>query len=176
MGPPPLPSSPVGHASPPPVAAPAGPYSTSAPVYFYPERGQAEERQDRDRYECYRWAVRESGTDPGMTTVRQPLMPSAIPGERLRDGSGVVTGALTGAVIGAAVSSPRQIGANAVIGAIFGAALGGAAQESRAQAIESSQARRQQAAAAVAESARIPQDNFRRAMSACMQGRGYRIG
>ena len=26
-------------------------------MYFYPERGQPGAQQDRDRYECYRWAV-----------------------------------------------------------------------------------------------------------------------
>ncbi|HSB98440.1 MAG TPA: hypothetical protein VLE45_00910, partial [Burkholderiaceae bacterium] len=46
---------------PPPVPAPA------QTVYFYPELQQDEVKQDRDRYECYRWAVRESGVDPGMT-------------------------------------------------------------------------------------------------------------
>ncbi len=145
-------------------------------MFFYPERGQAEAKQDRDRYECYRWAVRESGVDPGMTTLYQPVAPPMVSGERLRDGSGVAAGAVTGAVLGAAVSSHRQAGANAVIGAIFGAVLGASAQESRAQAVESVQARRQQSAAAAAEAAHAPYDNFRRAMSACMQGRGYRIG
>ena len=144
-------------------------------MYFYPERGQPEARQDRDRYECYRWAVRESGTDPGMTALRQPAPEPMVSGQPLRDGSGVAAGAVAGAVIGAAVSAPRQAGANAVIGAIFGAALGASAQESRAQAIESAQARRQQSAAAAAEAARLPLDNFRRAMSTCMQGRGYRV-
>ncbi len=145
------------------------------PLYFYPERTQTEARQDRDRYECYRWAVRESGTDPGMTTLSHPLPAPIHSGERLRDGSGVAAGAVTGAVIGAALSSHRQAGTNAVIGAIFGAALGASAQESRAQAIESVQARRQQSAAAAATAAQLPLDNFRRAMSACMQGRGYRV-
>lgn len=159
-----------------PVAKPAM-LPPNAPIFFYPEKGQSEDRQDRDRYECYRWAVRESGFDPGMTAVRQPMpVPPAVPGEVLRDGSGVVGGAATGAILGAAVSSPRQAGTNAVIGAIFGAALGAAAQEQRAQAIEAAQARREQRAVAAAEAAQAPLNNFRRAMSACMQGRGYRIG
>lgn len=150
--------------------------TSTAPVYFYPERAQSEQQQDRDRYECYRWAVRESGFDPGMTTVRRPLPPPRpVSGEALRDGSGVLAGAATGAVLGAAVSSPRQAGVNAVIGAIFGAALGASAQESRAQAIEQSQSRRQQAAGVAEQAARVPLDDFRRAMSACMQGRGYRV-
>jgi hypothetical protein len=56
-----------------------------------------------------------------------------------------------------------------VLGAIFGSLIGAAAQENRVQAAEAAQARRlayQQA----------PMDNFRRAMGACMSGRGYRVG
>jgi hypothetical protein len=140
-------------------------------MYFYPERGQSEAAQDRDRYECYRWAVRESGVDPGMTPVRQaaaPLPPARNP----RDGVDVVGGAVTGAVVGAAMSSPRHAGPNAAIGAVFGALLGAAAQESRAQAVENAQARRE----AVWDTQQQAMNNFRRAMGACMQGRGYRIG
>ena len=63
-----------------------------------------------------------------------------------------------------------------MIGAIFGAVLGVAAQESRAQSVEQMQYRQQQAVAAANAAARAPTDNFRRAMSACMSGRGYRVG
>jgi uncharacterized membrane protein len=87
----------------------------------------------------------------------------------VRDGSEVVAGAATGAIVGAAVSPPWHSGESAVIGAIFGAALGAAAQESRAQAAEAAHERRMQAA-------EVPLDGFRRAMAACMEGRGYRIG
>lgn len=157
----------------PPVHAPSGPQDL--PMYFYPERNQAEAQQDRDRFECYRWAVRETGVDPGMTTVRQPMM-ELQPIQPLRDGTPVLQGATQGALLGALVSSPRQSGANAVIGAIFGAVLGAAAQESRAQYIERAQSRQQQAVAAANAASRVPTDNFRRAMSACMAGRGYRVG
>ncbi len=174
-----------------PVHAPAGPQGGvqgaqptgpqgGVPMYFYPERHQTDAQQDRDRFECYRWAVRETGVDPGMTAVRQPVTMELQPIQPLRDGSAVLHSATQGALLGALVSSPRQSGANAVIGALFGAVLGVAAQESRAQAVEQMQYRQQQAlaaanAAAVA-AARAPTDNFRRAMSACMSGRGYRVG
>ena len=187
---PPLPPPPVH--SPPPrvVVAPAPAHlppvavlapqpnpvaGATTPMYFYPERGQAESQQDRDRYECYRWAVNETGADPGMTTLRQSYAELQVT-PPLRDGSGVVAGAATGALLGAVVSGPRQAGGNAVIGAIFGAVLGASAQESRAQFIENQQARRQQAAVAANAAARAPVEYFRRAMSACMSGRGYRVG
>ena len=151
--------------SPAQAAAPAAP-----PMYFYPERGQSDALQDRDRYECYRLAVRDSGVDPGMTPVSRPWSPP--PPEARRDGADVVGGAATGAILGAAVSSPRQAGPNAVIGAVFGALLGAAAQESRVQASEAAQARHE---AAMARS-QVPLNNFRRAMGACMASRGYTVG
>ena len=46
------------------------------------------------------------------------------------------------------------------------------AQESRAQATEAAYARRAESA----ERSRAPLDDFRRAMGACMQSRGYRVG
>ena len=149
---------------------PPPPAAVTQSMYFYPERGQAEATQDRDRYECYRLAVRDSGVDPGMTPVSRAWYPA--PPVARRDGAEVVGGAATGAIIGAAVSSPRHAGQNAVIGAVFGAVLGAVAQESRAQAAEAAQARHD----AAAQRARWPQDNFRRAMSACMQSRGYTVG
>jgi hypothetical protein len=146
------------------------------PMYFYPERQQSNEAQDRDRFECYRWASRESGVDPGMTPVRKDPQQRVVSTQAdPRDGAPIVVGAMTGAALGA-MSSPHHPGDNAVIGAIFGAALGAIAQESRAQAIEQSQARRQQADQAAAQASAAPFDNFRRAMSACMSGRGYRVG
>jgi hypothetical protein len=33
-------------------------------LYVYPSRGQSEQQQSDDRYECHRWAVRETGFDP----------------------------------------------------------------------------------------------------------------
>jgi hypothetical protein len=148
----------------------APPAPALPPMFFYPERGQSESHQDRDRYECYRLAVRDSGVDPGMTPVSRAWTPPPPPVRR--DGAEVVGGAATGAILGAAVSSPRQAGNNAVIGAVFGAVLGAVAQESRAQAAEAAQARQ----AAAAERARQPLDDFRRAMGACMQSRGYTVG
>ena len=152
---------------PPPILAPA-------PMYFYPERGQDTALQDRDRYECYRWAVGQSGFDPGMTPVNMP--PQAPQVNAPRDGSAIAAGAVTGAMIGSVTSSRRHSGDAAVIGAIFGAALGAIAQESRAQAAEQASAAREQQNQAARQAALAPLDGFRRAMSACMQGRAYGVG
>ena len=152
--------------TPPPPAA-------TAPLYFYPELNQSEARQDRDRYECYRWAVRETGSDPGMTGLRGTpgvagYGPSAPPPPQ---GADVAAGAATGAVIGAIASSPRHAAGGAVLGAIFGAAVGAATNEARQRYYDDAQARDAEAAAR----SRAPLDDFRRAMSACMSGRGYNV-
>ncbi len=159
-----------------PPSTTAAPLTTQAPMYFYPQRQQDAALQERDRYDCYRWAVDRSGFDPGMTPLVVPTAqaPRPVP----RDGAEVAAGALTGAVVGAAVSSPRRGGGGSatVIGALFGAALGAIAQESRAQAIEQSQAARSQADQAAQQRAMAPLADFRRAMGACMTGRGYSVG
>lgn len=161
--------------APPPARVPTpAPVQAPAPMYFYPERGQDEARQDRDRYECYRWSVGQSGFDPGMTPVSLPP-PTAQPVPP-RDGADVAAGAVTGAVIGSVTSSRRHSGEAAVIGAIFGAALGAIAQESRAQAVEQANAAREQSNQAARQAALAPLDGFRRAMGTCMSGRGYRVG
>ena len=152
-----------------PPRPPAPPPMQSPPqqaVYFYPELSQDEAKQDRDRYECYRWSVRETGVDPGMTPVRSVPPP---PRAAVRDGAEVVAGAATGAIVGAAVSSPHATGQGMVLGAIFGTIIGAAAHEARVQSAEQAYARRVSAQ-------QVPMDNFRRAMGACMTGRGYRVG
>jgi hypothetical protein len=40
--------------------------ATEGRIFAYPKQGQSEEQQARDRYECHRWAVRESRVDPTM--------------------------------------------------------------------------------------------------------------
>ena len=34
-------------------------------LYVYPQQGQSEEQQSKDRFECHNWAVQQSGFDPG---------------------------------------------------------------------------------------------------------------
>jgi hypothetical protein len=41
-------------------------------VFLYPKNGQSAEQQARDRYDCYRFAVAQSGFDPMRTTAAAP--------------------------------------------------------------------------------------------------------
>jgi len=40
--------------------------ATTGRLFVYPKQGQTEEQQAKDRYECHRWAVRETDTDPSL--------------------------------------------------------------------------------------------------------------
>jgi hypothetical protein len=138
-------------------------------MYFYPERGQPEALQDRDRYECYRLAVRDSGVDPGMTPVSRAWSPPPPPVR--------ATAPTWPAVRSPEPSSVRPCPARATRAERgdrrrVRRAAGCGVQESRAQAAEAAQARQADAQAR----ARQPLDNFRRAMGACMQSRGYTVG
>jgi hypothetical protein len=138
------------------------------PIWFVPVGGyhhRSDAVYDRDRHECYRAAVRETGIDPGgMTPVQERHEPR---------GAEVAAGAAVGAVAGGIVSSPRNAGAGMVIGAILGAAAGAAAADARERAAPPPPP---PAAGTkpMDEATRAEQEQFRRAMSDCMQQRGYR--
>ncbi len=165
----------VGCVSEPPprvAAAPAPPPDTN--VYFYPMRGQASDQQDRDKYECNNWAVQQSGFDPSAPGAPPHLRVQAIAGPP--PGTGVAMGAATGAVLGAVVSDPWESGRGAVVGAIAGAVIGGIA-ESAAREQAGSEAAAAAGRANNAQAIRLEQQarDFRRAMSACLEGRGYSV-
>jgi hypothetical protein len=146
-------------------------------VYFYPAQGRAPsaEQQDRDKYECNTWAVQKTGFDPSL--------PDVPPHQRVRvvasgppPGAGVATGAVTGALVGAAVSNPWHAGPGALIGAIAGAAIGGAADAQRADQQDRIEAQANaNANGARAAALERKATDYRRAMSACLEGRGYSV-
>jgi hypothetical protein len=143
-------------------------------VYFYPTAGQNEAQQDRDRFECHLWAVKQSGFDPSLPmpvpSPRVEVIPSPPPGHD------VALGAVTGAVLGAAVSSPRHAGENAVVGAVAGALIGTASDASRQDQADAIQRRYddQRDTRFTAQLERQAQE-YRRAMSACLEGRSYAV-
>ena len=141
-------------------------------VYFYPAQGQSAEQQDRDKYECNGWAVRQSGFDPSSPNV-PPHLRVLVSAGGPPPGAGVAAGAVTGAVLGAALSRPWEAGPGALIGALAGAGIGGLAEttsRTHAQSVAGADARDAEAAL-LEQKAR----NYRRAMSACLEGRGYSV-
>lgn len=143
-------------------------------IAVYPTGGQDERTVRRDRFECHRWAVSQSGFDPAtMSRLAPTPVPRVEPDPPV--GHGVATGALTGAVLGAAVSHPRHAGENAAVGAVIGAVAGSAAdasREARAERIEATYA-----AEAARRDARYSENElrYRRALAACLEARGYNV-
>jgi outer membrane lipoprotein SlyB len=90
-------------------------------------------------------------------------------------GQSTVAGAVTGAVIGAAIGSPRDTGEGAVAGAIVGAIAGASSDAARRK--ENEQRDKRVTAAQEAERARLERQasDYRRAISACLEGRGYTV-
>lgn len=142
-------------------------------VYFYPGKGQTAQQQDRDRYECYLWAVKQSGFDPGQAQLaphqRIEVTPAAPPG------SDAAAGAVSGAIIGSMMSPRHDHGFGLVFGAITGAMLGAASDQARqdqaARAQQYYDAKESRRYALLEKQAR----DYRRAMTACLEGRGYTV-
>ena len=153
---------------PPPPPAYAGPPPNTT-VYAYPQQGQSPDQQSKDRYECSVWAVHQTGFDPSAPNVppQYRVVASGPP-----PGTGTAIGAIAGAVLGAAISPRWDRGAGAVFGGLTGAMIGSASDASRAQqnAYETNAQDRAQAAAMEHKAS-----DYRRALSACLGGRGYSV-
>jgi hypothetical protein len=142
-------------------------------VYFYPKAGQTTEQQSRDHYECYNWAVSQTGFDPAQSSLTTDQRVRVVP--MTPPGYDTATLAITGAVLGALIGGPRHAAGGALIGAA-GGAIAGAASDSAKQEY----ARQQEEAYAARDRARYAGGDarvlgFRRAMSACLEGRGYSV-
>jgi hypothetical protein len=142
-------------------------------VFVYPTASQSGAQLDRDRYECNAWAVRQTGFDPSLPVVaphQRVQVVSVAP-----QGSDVLAGAATGAIIGAAVSRPRASGEGAIIGAIAGTLLGAASDQARQQQAAELNQRLNSRGYGTDASLEARAANFRRAISACLEGRGYTV-
>jgi hypothetical protein len=115
----------------------------------------------------------QTGFDPGQSAIptdqRVRVVPMPPPGHD------TATLAIAGAVLGALIGGPRHAVGGALIGASGGAIAGAASDsarlESARQQEEAYAARDRTRDARLEEKASI----FRRAMSACLEGRGYSV-
>ena len=158
------PPRPVYDAPPPPPPPPV------SQVYAYPLHGQTPEQQDRDHYECSTWATQQSGFDPSAPGVppheRVQVVSAAPP-----PGTNTAIGAVAGAIIGAAIAPRWQAAPAALAGAVVGGAIGSSADAANAQATRTVVVQDRRAAAAQEQQAL----NYRRAISACLDARGYSV-
>lgn len=129
-------------------------------VFVYPQKGQSAEQQAKDTAECQQWAATQTGFNP---TAPPPPPAAAAPT------GGLARGAARGAVAGAAVGAiAGDAGKGAAIGATAGG-MGGAMRKRDNQKVAEQQ-NAQQAAQTEAKRA-----DYTRAVSVCLEARGYSV-
>lgn len=153
-----------------PVSQPTLP---SVTLYFYPTKGQSKAQQERDRFECYDWAKKQTGYDPSQKQLaphQRIEVQSTTP-----PGSDTAAGAITGAVIGSILSPRHNKGPSMVFGAITGAMLGSASEQAKHEQAKQIQQRYDAKDAQRYAKLERQASDYRRAMSACLEGRGYTV-
>jgi hypothetical protein len=145
----------------------AGP-SLAQELIIYPAKGQSAEQQEKDKFECYSFAKGQSGFDPmALPTASAPPPTKEAPEGGA--GRGAVRGALGGAAIGYLTGDTKQ---GAKIGAAGGGLLGGMRRhDQKAREDYNRQQWEQQQVQQYSQN----RNNYNRAFSACMEGRGYTV-
>lgn len=133
-------------------------------VYVFPTKNQDAATQNTDESACYTWAKQQTGYDP-----LNPPKIEAAPVDTSPDGS-AVRGAARGAAGGAAIGA---IAGDAGEGAAIGAIVGGVRGRRQSKQADAAQAQSNQQAAAT-QSANLLND-YKKAFSACMEGKGYTV-
>ena len=143
------------------VLALAAGTSYAADFFIYPAEGQDRDQQDRDEFECQRFARDQTGFDP-MATPRATTAPPEQQGGAV---GGAARGALLGTAVGAIAGDTRR---GAAIGAASGGLMGGMRRRD---------SNRQQEQWAQQEAANLQRqrNEFNRAFAACLEGRGYTV-
>ena len=138
--------------------------SKSLGLYVFPANNQDKATQEADEMACFKWAKEQSGYDP--------LNPTQYVGAEVDtslDGS-AVGGAARGAAGGAAIGAiAGDAGKGAAIGATAGAMRG---RRAKVGGDAKQQQANDQAAAAATQAA---SDDYNKAFTVCMEGKGYTI-
>jgi hypothetical protein len=142
--------------------------AASLGISVYPAKGQSAEQQAKDEQECYAWAQQQTGVDP----TKKANTDSAAAASKAKADSATtgaaVGGAAKGAVAGVAIGAVAgDAGTGAAVGATAGA-IGGRRAKKQAEA-QAAQKGAQQATAQTQGQV----DSFKKAMIACLEGRGY---
>ena len=138
-------------------------------LYVFPSKGQSPEQMEKDKYECYIWAKGQTGFDPMETpTATSP------PPEKTAPTTSPLRGAARGAAVGAVVGEIKDDdpGRGAAVGAATGALVGGMRRrdQMRRQAQEEQQWEEQQAAQYTQR-----RNEYNRAYTVCLEGKGYNV-
>jgi len=145
--------------------------SSALGMIVYPAKGQAKDVQLKDEQACYAWGKEQTGIDPAQVKANPDSAAKAAAAQTGDATSGAaVKGAAKGAAGGAVVGAiAGDAGTGAGVGAAVGA-IGGRRAKKKAE----SQAAQAGANANVTQ-AQQQIDKFKKAMGACLQGKGYTI-
>ncbi|MDH3997628.1 MAG: YMGG-like glycine zipper-containing protein [Desulfuromonadales bacterium] len=141
-------------------------------MVIYPNQGQSDEQMEKDRFECYSWAKKQSGFDPmALPTASEP------PPEQEAKQGGAVSGAARGALLGSAIGaitgdskSDTRTGAKA--GAAGGALVGGMRRNDQAR---SEAQKQQQWEQEQVQKYAAGRNEYNRGFAACMEGKNYTV-
>ncbi len=142
-------------------------------LIIYPAQGQSQDQLEKDKFECYTWARGQTGFDPMQMPTASSPAPSqekkSVGGSALRSG---VAGGVGGAVIGGIAGGRSSARRGAAIGGLTGGAIGGtrSSRQNRQAEQERKQWEQQQANQYMRQ-----RNDYNRAYSACLSGRGYTV-
>ena len=130
-----------------------------------PQRGQSSDQMRRDRYECHNWAVEQTGQTPIAPSEDDRDQPNDAKREkRAERATRALAGAAIGSIVGSIAGSGRgwrhendAVLTGAAVGAGVGAASAGKVRDKNKS-----------------EAAPQPSE-YLRALSACLEGRGYLV-
>ena len=138
--------------------------SSGLKLIVFPAKGQNQQQQKVDEFECYKWSMEQTGIDPlNLPKVQAPPKETGPTG-------GAIVGGAKGAAAGLAIGAiAGDAGKGAAIGAVAGGLAGRrAGKQGQAQA-------NQQAEANVANQEKATKETFTKGFSACLEGKGYTI-
>jgi hypothetical protein len=133
-------------------------------LFVFPAEDQDQATQDSDEIACYKWAMEQTAYDP----INPPEI-QAEQVDRSADGTAVKSAA-RGAAAGAAIGA---IAGDAGTGAAVGAAAGG--MRGRRTKVAGDEQEQQQNNAAAEAKEKESLEGFKKAFSACMEGKGYTV-
>src|SRR5688572_19559734 len=139
-------------------------FAKSLGIYVFPAKNQDQATQDKDDAACYKWAVEQSGVDPINPTKVEAAKVDTAP-----DGTAIV-GAAKGAAAGVAIGA---IAGDAGKGAAIGAVAGGLAGR-RAKKVGDAQEQQKNDQAAAQQTTAM-MNSFKKAFTACLEGKGYTV-
>jgi uncharacterized protein YcfJ len=156
-----------------------GAVAAAQDLFVYPAKGQTDEQLANDRYACHRWAVKEANFDPSDIGEIAPPAVVRVPVPENKAAGATAKGAAAGAIAGAVLGHGKDTLGNTVAGAVVGSIAGAAVEQSgemKAQQEARAEAQRQAAEVANSKAEKaVRRSDYRRAMSACLEGRGYTV-